>query len=53
MAVKSGHETKGYKKTKDCKVEIHDTHSRIQIIRPQRKRRYFKSRPSRKEINTL
>jgi hypothetical protein len=32
-----GIETKGYKKAKDSRDEIHGTHSRIQFIRPQKK----------------
>jgi len=33
----------GYKKTKDSRDEIYETHSRIQFIRPWKKLRYFKT----------
>jgi len=49
-------ETKGCKKTKDRREEIHDTHSRTQPIRLQKKWRYFgrtSSRTSRKAISTV
>jgi hypothetical protein len=36
-------ETKGYKKTKDSTDEIHETHSRVEFIRSQKKRRYFRT----------
>jgi hypothetical protein len=56
MAVKSEHCNKGIQEIKDSRYEIRVIYSRIQFIRPQKKRRYFtrtQSRPSQKEISTV
>jgi len=37
-----GCETRGYKETKASRDGVHETHSRIQFIRPYKKCRYYR-----------